>query len=618
MSDISENPAKDTRRSPQADSPVFVPSPRIISASEHSDDDGDNRAQEEEGYELKKLERKTADNVEGDSEDDRLLSEKSDDGRTSGEVLYAADSSDAESSIRSRRKPMKRPEFLYTREDERTVVRKLDKYLIGGLAVLYMLSFLDRSNIGNAKIAGMEEDLDLKGDRYEWLLTAFYITYILFQWTTLCWKVFPAHKYVAFCVVGWGSIATLQALSINWVSMVILRAFLGVFEAAFGPGVPFYLSLFYRREELALRTGLFISAAPLATAYAGFLAYAITSIPSEIAPWRLLFLLEGFPSIIAGVCAYYLIPDTPAECRFLERDQKKIARRRLLVVRDDEEDTGTVISTEEGRGLRWKEVWKAFGDLGNWITALIFFFSNVSFASIPVFLPTVIKEMDADSDMTSAHAQILSIPPYLFAFLLILLTTHLSDRLRSRSGPLLVLTSLSALGYSLLAFSGLLHESMANISENMPHADESHIEFWGTRLSSSTALYLSSRSSTLAMSYLGIMLSAGTIFSIVSITITWNGNNAETESSRGAGLTILQLLGQCGPLLGTRLYPSKDGPEYIRGSLVCAGCMGVVVMLVGTQRWRLIRENRRRERLDARDDALEGDSRRGRRFRFMV
>lgn len=174
--------------------------------------------------------------------------------------------------------------------------------------------------------------------------------------------------------------------------MVFLRGLLGIFEAAFGPGVPFYLSLFYRREELALRTGLFISAAPLATAYAGFLAYAITSIPSPIAPWRLLILLEGFPSLIAGVCAFYLIPDSPSDARFLSRDQRKIARRRLLIVRDDEEDTGVVGYEEEGRELRWKEVWKAVGDASNWITALIFFFANVTFASLPVFLPTIIKE----------------------------------------------------------------------------------------------------------------------------------------------------------------------------------------------------------------------------------
>ena len=172
---------------------------------------------------------------------------------------------------------------------------------------------------------------------------------------------------------------------------MFLRGLLGIFEAAFG-GVPFYLTLFYRREELALRTGLFISSAPLATAYAGFLAYAITSIPSRIAPWRLLFLVEGFPSIIAGIFAYYLIPDSPSDVIFLSHDQRKIARRRLLVVRDDEEDTGTVVGYEEKGGLRWGEVRQALGDASNWITALIFFFTNVSFASLPVFLPTIIRE----------------------------------------------------------------------------------------------------------------------------------------------------------------------------------------------------------------------------------
>ncbi|KAF8248535.1 MFS general substrate transporter [Wilcoxina mikolae CBS 423.85] len=489
--------------------------------------------------------------------------------------------------MRSRRR---RKEFLYTRQEERAVIRKLDKYLVGGLAVLYMLSFLDRSNIGNAKIAGMNEDLELRGDRYEWLLTAFYITYIFFQWMTLCWKVFPAHKYVACVVVGWGVVASLQALSINWASLVLLRAALGIFEAAFGSGVPFYLSLFYRREELALRTGLFVSAAPLATAYAGFLAYAITSIPSAIAPWRLLFLLEGFPSLIAGFCAYYFIPDSPADAGFLNRDQKKIARRRLLIVRDDEEDTGTVTGYEEGRGLRWNEVWKAFGDAGNWITAFIFALSNVSFASMPVFLPTIINEMDLGVNSSPAHAQALSVPPYIFALAITLLTTWLSDRYRSRSVPLFILCSISAFGYSLLALSGLLHKSLTTLSSDIADID-----------------------------YLGIILAAGSIFAIVSLAITWNGNNSETESGRGTGMAIQQALGQCGPLLGTRLYPQSQAPEYIQGSLTCAGCMILVGLLVVFQRWRLVRENRRREMLDKRDAGMEGDGKtRRRRFRYML
>jgi len=66
-----------------------------------------------------------------------------------------------------------------------------------------MLAFLDRGNIGNAEIAGMAKDLDLVGNKYPWLLTIFYITYILFEFSLLFWKIFPAHIVGAFVVFGW-------------------------------------------------------------------------------------------------------------------------------------------------------------------------------------------------------------------------------------------------------------------------------------------------------------------------------------------------------------------------------------------------------------------------------
>jgi hypothetical protein len=66
-----------------------------------------------------------------------------------------------------------------------------------------MLAFLDRSNIGNAAIAGMEEDLELVGDRYSWLLTIFYISYIVFEFSLLFWKIFPPHMVGAFVVFAW-------------------------------------------------------------------------------------------------------------------------------------------------------------------------------------------------------------------------------------------------------------------------------------------------------------------------------------------------------------------------------------------------------------------------------
>lgn len=90
---------------------------------------------------------------------------------------------------------------------EKRVVRKLDRHVVPLVLVLYMLSFLDRSNIGNARIAGrpsMAQELNLNVDgRYDWLLTIFYIAYIIFEFTVILWKVFPPHYMAAFVTLSW-------------------------------------------------------------------------------------------------------------------------------------------------------------------------------------------------------------------------------------------------------------------------------------------------------------------------------------------------------------------------------------------------------------------------------
>lgn len=82
-----------------------------------------------------------------------------------------------------------------TAAEEAAVVRKLDLRLIPLVFFLYMLSVLDRSNLGNARLAGMEDDIDLTGFRYNWLGTVFYIAYILSQWLLIGWKQFPPHVW---------------------------------------------------------------------------------------------------------------------------------------------------------------------------------------------------------------------------------------------------------------------------------------------------------------------------------------------------------------------------------------------------------------------------------------
>lgn len=183
---------------------------------------------------------------------------------------------------------------------------------------------------------------------------------------TLLYRVVPPHIYIATCVASWGLVASLQSIAPSFAFFFVLRALLGVSEAAFGPGVPFYLSFFYKRDELALRTGLFISAAPLAISFASSLAWAITkageSIP--IAPWRMLFLVEGFPSIIVAVFAWIYIPDRPDTAHYLSQRLRRVARQRLR------NETDIADFRERKRGLQWGDVWNTLKDPKCYLTAV--------------------------------------------------------------------------------------------------------------------------------------------------------------------------------------------------------------------------------------------------------
>lgn len=107
----------------------------------------------------------------------------------------------------------------------------------------------------------MDEDLQSDPPRdnwYQWALTSFYIAYIAFEWMSLLWKLIPAHIYVSVLVMTWGITASLQAVTVSYPMLITLRVLLGIGEAGF-TGVPFYLSFFYKRQELAFRTAMFIS-----------------------------------------------------------------------------------------------------------------------------------------------------------------------------------------------------------------------------------------------------------------------------------------------------------------------------------------------------------------------
>ncbi|RSL84498.1 hypothetical protein CEP52_016423 [Fusarium oligoseptatum] len=325
------------------------------------------------------------------------------------------------------------PHVEVPEEANARIRRTFDRRLLPIVCCLYVLSYLDRGNIGNAKAAGAKEDLGLSDSDWSWVLNAFYICYVAFEWTNLFWKILPASKYVAVLCVLWGTAAMCSGASQNLGGLIATRALLGVFEAAFGAGAPYFLSLFYKRKELGFRVSLLLGMSPLANCFASALAYGITHIKGSLEPWRYLFIIEGAPTVLFSLVTWFFLADSPAKAKYLSEQDATYAVERLQV-RDRTKKTG----------VRWDQIFAGLTDYQNYVHTLIHFCCNYSFAGLSNFLPTIVRDMG----YSSVTAQGLTAPPYFLAFLCCVAAALVSDKFGKRG--------FIVSGSSLVGFAGYL------------------------------------------------------------------------------------------------------------------------------------------------------------------
>ncbi|KAK2034861.1 major facilitator superfamily transporter [Colletotrichum zoysiae] len=450
------------------------------------------------------------------------------------------------------------------------IKKKFDRRLMPVVFCLYVLSYLDRGNIGNAKTAGTQKDLGLSDSQWSWVLNAFYIAYVCFEWTTVLWKIFPAHIYVALLCILFGTAAMCSGASTNLASLIACRALLGLFEAGLGASAPYFLSLFYRREELGLRVSLVLGTSPLANSFASALAYGIVRIQGRLEPWRYLFILEGAPTVLYSLIVFFFMPDSPALAKFLTEDEKIHAVERLQV-RD---------RTKKNR-LSWKQVFAGLSDYQNYVHSAMHFCCNYSFAALSNFLPTIVKGMG----YSSINAQGLTAPVYFAAFLCCLTAAFISDRYSKRGYVVASFATLGTVGYLILTV---------------------------VRDANRTGLR-----------YAGIWFAACGIYPALVINVTWILNNQGGDSKRGAGLAILAVFGQCSSFVSSTVFPSTDGPFYTKGCAIGCALTGMIVIMSLTLHFLLEHDNRRRDReLGPVDEDItvdvteEGD--RHRNFRYLT
>lgn len=185
-------------------------------------------------------------------------------------------------------------EHVFEGINERSLVRKLDRILLPALTLLYLLSFLDRSNVGNARIEGLTTDINMTGDEYLTGLTLYFIGYVLFEIPcNLVLKIWTPQLWLPTITLAWGVVSTLMGIIQSKTGFWVVRFFLGVTESGLFPGIVFYLSMWYKRNERQFRVALFFSAASLAGAFGGILAFGIAKMKGVggYDGWRWIFIL---------------------------------------------------------------------------------------------------------------------------------------------------------------------------------------------------------------------------------------------------------------------------------------------------------------------------------------
>ncbi|PKY09348.1 MFS transporter [Aspergillus campestris IBT 28561] len=433
--------------------------------------------------------------------------------------------------------------------NEKALLRKLDLRLLPPLTILYLLSFLDRSNVGNAKLEGLTEDINMTGNQYLTGLTLYFIAYVVFEIPcNIILKRTTPRIWLPTLTLIWGIVATLLGVVQNYPGYLVSRTALGIAESGLFPGVVFYLSMWYKRNEQHYRVALFFSAASLAGAFGGILAWGIAHMKGVggYNGWRWIFILEGLLTVVMSLVAYLWVYNYPSTAEFLSDKERAFIQHRLKTDNDSIRD----------EAFSWSAVVDALQDPKVWLYGLGFHTMSLPLYTLSLFLPTIIKELG----YTSAEAQLLSVPPYAVAFILTITVAILSEKTQRRAPFIMGSSMLGCIGYIML------------LSDPRP-----------------------------GVSYAGTIFAAAGIYPAVAIVLSWPANNVSGQTKRAIANAMQISIGNLGAVMGTQLYRTEYAPRYFVGHGVALAYLVANVGVVSVLWWVLRRENQRKAEVRERE-----------------
>ncbi|KAK2624961.1 hypothetical protein QTJ16_005330 [Diplocarpon rosae] len=456
-------------------------------------------------------------------------------------------------------------------EQNKRLLRKVDFRLLPFLILMYLLNFLDRSNLAQARLGSLEADLGMTGTYFNLATSILFVGYLTMQLPSnlLLTRVRPS-MYLGLVMTLWGVISASQAAAHSFGGLLACRIMLGITEAPFFPGAIMLLSSWYTRAELAHRISWFYSGSSLANMFGGLLAACIlNNLDSShgISGWRWLFIIEGVITIGIAFSSIFVLPDYPSTAKWLSDDERHFAEWRMI---DDAKESDDTASTSLLAGLEL-----ALKDYRLYIFILFQHLSLLS-QTFQYFFPTIVNTLGYDKITTL----LLTAPVWFTTFLVSLFVTWTSSKTGDRSIHIMCLMMVSLIG-------------------NIIMVSSTH---------------------TGARFFAMFLLPMGAV-SAYQIIVAWVANSfIRPAVKRSASIAICNMIGNTASIYGSYMYPKSDEPRYLAGGAAVAGVCFLVAVFAFVLRNVHIRENRKLEIAEAEAAAGQQAESSGRRrgFRYVI
>ncbi|KAE8389063.1 major facilitator superfamily domain-containing protein [Aspergillus alliaceus] len=420
---------------------------------------------------------------------------------------------------------------------ERALVWKQDLRIVPLSAFIYLLCYLDRSNIGNAKVLNMDTGDDLLSEthmsnyQFTIALMVFLVAYALFEVPSnyLLKKLRPS-RWIAFLMFSWGAVTIGLGGSRNFGDVTGIRFLLGVIEAGLFPGLVYYLTFWYRVSERSIRVALILASATLAGAFGGAIAYGVGYLNGShgLSAWRWLFIIEGAPSCASAILVWFFLPDYPETARWLSAAELELAKDRLQV--EGSQSNAKTLSWTDAKNVLTD--WRLYGHYA------IYFGISTPFSSLSLFTPSITSGLG----YKNLEAQLMTVPPYAAAYVVTVAVSWSADHFNRRGIHSAIFSLIGAMGF--LASAVLPADAYRS-------------------------------------RYGCLIVAASGAFSCIPPLLGWLSSNLHSTAGAGLAIALNISFGAPGQIVGVWIYKAEEKARgYPTGHwtnaalllLVCVGC----------------------------------------------